>query len=159
MATGNWAALELADATLQGMAPVDFMDADFDGEFDTDKKTTAYVNGAKRLIQRRLIKDLPEIIVLSEGPKAFMDAATTITNVADIIQEMLGWAFLIRYYGQESFSNTDKFFFLMEDAKQQFEDAFTAFAGYMQRDTDFLDALEATSDGSLSKFDDPVWVG
>jgi len=158
MAAGDWDALALADDTLKGMAPVDFMDADHD-EFDTDKKTDEYVSAAKRLIETRLMKDLPELVVRAEGPKAFLDAATTITNVAAPIQQMLGWSFLIHYYRQEMFSNTDKFFFLMEESKGSFEVAFTGFASYMQRDEDFLDALEATSSSDLGKFDDPVYVG
>ena len=158
MAAGDWDALTLSATTLKGIVPVDFLDSDYE-EFDTDKVTDDYLLAAKRYIETRLIKDLPEMIVRSDGPAEFMDAATTISNVARLIQEMLAWSFLLHWYGQESFSSIDKYAFSEERARNRFEEAFTAFARYIPADEDFFDALEATSSSDLGKFRHIVFVG
>jgi len=158
MAIGDWDALSLSATTLKGLAPRDLLDPDF-GEFDTDAATSEYVAQAKDYIEVRLMGAIPAMVVKADGPNEFMDAATTITSVAGPIQRMLGASFLMHYYEQERFSGTDLYSDKLDRIKMSFEEAFTAFVMYIQLDEDFIDAIEATADADLSKFNDLPLVG
>lgn len=158
MAIGDWDALALSVTTLKGLAPFDLNDPEFE-QFDTDVATTEYVAQAKDYIEARLMGAVPGLIVKADGPSEFMDAATTITNVSGVIQRMLGAAFLYHYYGQERFSNADLLATKREEMKEEFDEVFTAFVVYIQLDDDFIDAIEATSDADLSRYNDFPFIG
>ena len=158
MAIGDWDALSLSATTLKGIAPVDLRDPDF-GEFDTDAATSEYVAQAKDYIETRLIGSIPQMIVKTDGPNEFMDAVTTISNVAGVVQRVLALAFLMHYYGQERFSGSDLFDMKREEMKEDFEQAYNALVTYIQLDEDFIDAIEATSDADLSQYNDLPFVG
>jgi len=158
MAAGDWAALTLTDATLKGLAAVDLEDGNF-FEFDTDRKQTDMLTAARSYIESRLVGALPELIRSAEGPAAFMDAATTISNVSGLIQQLYGLAFLRVYYRQERYSTSGLFQAKIDEISMDFEDAFTSFVKYMPKDEDFIDALEVTADRDLSRFGKVIWVG
>jgi len=158
MAAGDWDALALSAATMEGIVSVDFNDPDFDVH-DTDLVETNVVAQAKRYITNRLIGALPEMVVRADGPDEFMDAATTISSVDDIIQGMIAWSYLIHFYEQERFSNADLYHDKMMNAKMRFEELFNAFVKYLPKDQDFIDAAEATASADLSRYGDTMFIG
>ena len=158
MAIGDWDSLALSATTLKGLAPVDRRDPDF-GEYDTDAPTSEYVAQAKDYIETRLLGAVPALIVKADGPNEFMDAATTISNVAGVIQRMLGLSFLWHYYGQERFGTSDLFAIKRDEVKMDFDQTLNGFIIYIQQDEDFIDAIEATADADLSKFNDLPFIG
>jgi len=158
MAIGDWDSLALSSTTLKGLAPVDLRDPDF-GEYNSDAATSEYVAQAKDYIETRLLGSVPALIVKADGPNEFMDAATTISNVAGVIQRMLGLSFLWHYYGQERFSSSDLFSIKRDEVKMDFDQTLNSFIIYIQQDADFIDAIESTSSSDLSKFNDLPFVG
>ena len=158
MAAGDWDAVTLADATLKGIVPVDFQDADF-GEFDTDLNETNRLAQAKRYIENRLFGALPELVVRADGAEEFMDAAASISSIDNLIQEMLAWSYLLHWYEQERFSGADVYNDKRMLAEHRFEQMFTAFVKYIPKDPNFIDAAEATASTDLSRFSNTVFVG
>lgn len=153
---GAWADLSLDATTLKGMVPKDFLDPDY-GTHDTQRATADMVQAAKEYVETRLIAAVPSLIVKSPGPVAFMDAACGISNVANVLQQVLARSFLYTYYGSEQFSNFDVYAFKQTEQMRLFDQAFNAFVTYIQLDEDFLTALETTSDTGLKKYNNVVW--
>ena len=159
MAAGSWIALTISNNFLKGVASADFGDAEYQ-EFDTDRKTTNHELAARRYIETRLTAMMPDLMIKADGPEEFMDAAIGLNNATDrLIEEMYGWGYLAHYYEQERLSNTGVYNDKMERAENRFEMALAAFAGYVKKNSDFIDALEATVDDDLTDYSDIVWVG
>lgn len=148
---GSWADLILDNSTLDGMAPADLSDPEF-GEFDTQRKSTDRVDNAKDYIKLRLAGAMPELMATAPSPEAFMDAAVDTQNAVDLLQQLLGRAFLFFYYGDERFSSLDIYEFKRQEQKMLFDEAFNAVVNFLLADEDFLLQLETTSETGLDKY-------
>jgi hypothetical protein len=157
---GAWADLTLAAATLKGLAPVDLLDPD-SGLVDTARATTEMVAQAKRHVQTRITAELPRMVNDADGPIEFLDAASGLakTHIDDLLQEMLGYAFLMLYYEQEGLSRQGVYSQKAELAAHRFEGAFHAFSRVIVLDEDFITASEATTDNWMNKYSHPIFIG
>lgn len=155
---GAWSDLELSSDTLKGVAEIDFVDPDT-GDYDADRVTAQYITAAKRYVETRLIRTMPELMARAGGPEAFMDVVSARTTIASIVQEILAWSFLLHYYRQESMGNSDVFSANETNAKMRFEDAYTSMTAYLKNDTTFIAALETASSKGMGRFDDPIFIG
>lgn len=153
---GLWASLTLDATTLKGIAPADLQDPDY-GSYDSQRATTDMVQSAKEYIEVRLVGAVPHMIVKSPGPVAFMDAACSISNVANVIQQMLARAFLYTYYGSEHFTVSDVYAFKRDEQMRLFDQSFNAFVNYIKLDDDFIDQLETTADTGMGKYNGVIW--
>lgn len=154
---GAWDDLALDNSTLKGMAPADLQDPDY-GEFDTQRKSTDTVQNAKDYIVLRLAGAAPQLMATAPTPEAFMDAAITTGAATDLIQQLLGRAFLYHYYQGERFSNSDVYEFKKQEQKMLLDEALQAVTAYLLADEDFLTQLETTSETGLDKYNDVIFV-
>jgi hypothetical protein len=157
---GAWSSLALSTTTLKGIAPVDLLDPDFEAH-DTERTTAERVTQAKRYIQMRLMRDLSGFVERADGPAEFLDAVVTVdkSHLNDLLQMMLGYAFMFHYYEQEAIgSNT-----IYEDRggmmRKYFEESLNAFVTYIRLDEDVLEQAESTTDDALSTDSAITWVG
>ena len=153
---GAWSDLVLADTTLAGLAGVDMMDSD--GVFDATKKVTEVTNAAKRYIETRLIRTMPDFVARVEGSAVFLDAVAGEDEIDNLMQEVLGWAYLIRWYKQEAFTTADQFHQKMTAAIEEFNVAFDALVSYLRHDDEFITALESDSAKSLKQYNAPIHI-
>jgi hypothetical protein len=160
MPVATWTSVTIEAATLQGIAPVDLTDPDFN-EVDSTRATTAYLAQAKRYIELRLMRELSFFVEKADGPSEFMDAALAInkSHITSLIQSLLAYCFMFHYYEQEAFGSNSGFVDRALLMKSRFEEAFNAFCSYIRLDGDFMDQAESTTDGSLSRHSGTTWVG
>jgi len=160
MPVATWTSVTIDAATLQGIAPVDLMDPDFN-EVDSTRATTAYLAQAKRYIELRLMRELSFFVEKADGPAEFMDAALAINkgHITSLIQSLLAYCFLFHYYEQEAMGSGSSFVDRALLMKSRFEEAFNAFCSYIRLDTDFIDQAESTTDNTLSRHAGVTWVG
>ena len=160
MPATTWSSVTINTATLEGIAPVDLTDPDFDSP-DTTRATTAYLAQAKRYVELRLMREMTYFVEKADGPNELMDAALGINkgHITSLIQSILAYCFLFHYYEQEGLSSTGVFVDRASLMKERFEEAFNAFCTYIRLDEDFLDQAETTTDSDLSLNSATTWVG
>ncbi len=155
-----WSDLTLTAATLKGIAPVDLTDSDFDTH-DSERITADRLSQAKRYIQMRLMRDIPQFIEKTDGPAEFLDAVIAVgkAHLNDLLQMMLGYAVLFHYYEQEAISSNT----IYEDKgmimRKYFEEAFNAFSVYIRLDKDVLQQSQTTAEGTVPLDAGVTWVG
>jgi len=153
----EWDDLALDDATLMGIAPGEFADMDQPSIIDSDKVTTNMTNAAKRYVKGRLTSALPSLVAKLSGPEVFLDKLIVHTD-AELIQDVIGYAFLMRYYSDERLSDVGLTEVKRREAGVMFEDAFLAVKSSAQFNSDFIDAIEGSADEDLEDYRNPVYI-
>lgn len=134
-------------------------DPDF-GIFDSDLIEDNRLNEVKEYIELRIMGRNALFADRADGPEEFMDAAIDISkgHVDSAIQRMVGYLYTSNFYENESLSASGLFVDRAEKFMAKFEEAFDALMKYLQRDPDFIDQLETTTDHDLGPFTQTSWV-
>lgn len=155
---GAWSDLSLTQATLMGIAPVDLINPDT-ATYDSTRLTANYENAAKREVEAHIVKAMPRLVALTDGPETFLDDAADVTNISNLLQDVLAYAFLKLYYAQERYSDTDLYDAKHKEAKESFVTRVQALTEYLLADEDFITALEGSSGEQVDKWEGVVWIG
>lgn len=157
---GSWANLTLDSSVMDGIAPVDLRDRQFD-TYDTDAISTNVFNEAKGYMEMRAMRDHPEMMRDADGPQEYFDAALDINkaHITSLVKRTLGYCTMWQYYGQQALSPNSIHIDRSVMMKQRFEEAFDALIRQLRIDEDFVDQLETTVDDDMDQYVSRTWVG
>ena len=93
---GAWSSLELAPATLTGLAKTDFPPKTKEG--DLDEEITAQ---AKETVEDLVASRIPSYVAESGGAEAFFDSAVGVSALAGVLQRMIGLAYLYHLWSDQ----------------------------------------------------------
>lgn len=156
---GSWADLTLDADVMDGIAPVDLRDRDFD-TYDTDAISTNVFNEAKGYMEMRAMRDHPEMMRDADGPQEYFDAALDIakTHITSLVKRTLGYCAMWQYHEQQALSPNSIQIDRSLQMKQRFEEAFGALIQQLRIDEDFVDQIETTVDDDMDGWVSRTWV-
>ena len=157
---GFWANLTLDADVMDGIAPIDLRDPDFD-TYDTDAISTNVANEAKGYIEMKLFREFPEMIRDADGPQEFLDAALDIakTPITSLVKRTWGYCVMWQYYEANAMSNTSIQIDSSGWMREKFDMAFHALVQQLRIDPDFITQLETTVDDDMGKYKPRTFMG
>jgi hypothetical protein len=157
---GSWTDLTLNNDVMDGIAPIDLRDPDFD-VYDTDAISTNVANEAKGFIEMRLSNEFPDMINDADGPIEFLDAALDISkaHVTNLVNRTVGYCAMWQFYETQAMSNSSIQINRAGWMRERFDMAFHALVHQLRIDSDFVTQLETTVDDSMGRHSAPTFMG
>jgi len=157
---GSWADLTLDNDVMDGIAPVDLRDPNFDS-YDTDAISANMRDEAKGYIEMKSMREFPEMMRDADGPGEFFDAAIDVgkTHLTGAVNRTLGYCVMWQYYEQQALASNSMLVNRSAMMYDRFEMAFNALIKQLRIDSDFLTQLETTVDDDMDTHSQDTWVG
>lgn len=139
---GAWADLTLTTATIRGIAPFDVVDRD-SGLVDAHLLTSDAVAAAKNLVVVEIISKADQFVDQAGGYPAFFDAvaADDDTGLALLLQQVVGWAFILEHYRTERIAVDDRYDADMKMAAGRLDRSIVALLKYSRGVNDLMITL------------------
>lgn len=156
---GSWADLTLDNDVMDGIAPIDLRDPDFD-TYDTDAISANVRDEAKGYIELKMMREYPEMMRDADGPGEYLDAAIDIakTHFTSAINRTLGYCVMWRHYETNALSQNTMMIDRSDIMRDNFEMAFHGLIQGLRIDSDFITQLETTVDDDMDRHASRTWI-